>query len=263
MERGSPTAWPRSLSLSTNPPYLATVATGGAGAAGAGATTADPAGTAAGAAGVAGPGDADGDAAGATTGATTGAVWAGAATGAVDDPLDPDEPDVIGVMVTPVTSPEIDAFWFFPRVPRASRVAFAFAFAAARAAAERGLAGFLGVIMNSARMVVWLLNMVSMTLRRARTVAPSCRSTFCSAIWASFQPDFAAAVVDTALSTPWTKVTACVAVRVWPAIVNVELAQFFGMPVTSAWHSAMVRVRGPLIRVVVLVAMGTTSRKEW
>ena len=65
----------------------------------------------------------------------------------VDDEVDDDAeeagepvavPLVTGVMVTPVTLPEISAFFFLLSVPRAMRVARAFAVAAARAATERG-----------------------------------------------------------------------------------------------------------------------------
>ncbi len=47
-------------------------------------------------------------------------------------------PLVTGVMVTPVTLPEISDFFFLLSVPLAMRVARAFAVAAARAATERG-----------------------------------------------------------------------------------------------------------------------------
>ncbi len=45
---------------------------------------------------------------------------------------------VTGVMVTPTTSPESAAFCFLLVVPRARRVALAFAVASARAATDRG-----------------------------------------------------------------------------------------------------------------------------
>ena len=45
---------------------------------------------------------------------------------------------VTGVIVTPVTFPDTAAFFFLLSVPRAMRVARAFAVAAARASTERG-----------------------------------------------------------------------------------------------------------------------------
>ena len=58
-------------------------------------------------------------------------------------------PATVGVIVTPVTLPVTKAFCFLLVVPRAMRVAFAFAVAAARFAAESGTYAFLGVISNA------------------------------------------------------------------------------------------------------------------
>ena len=63
------------------------------------------------------------------------AGWPAAAT---------EDVETTGVMVTPVTSPVIADFCFLPVVPRALRVALAFAVAAARASADRGLGDFFG-----------------------------------------------------------------------------------------------------------------------
>ena len=60
-------------------------------------------------------------------------------------------PVVTGVMITPDTFPWTAAFAFFPVVPRAARVAFAFAALAARASADKGVRAFLGVRPKSAR----------------------------------------------------------------------------------------------------------------
>ncbi len=76
-------------------------------------------------------------------------------------------------MVTPVTSPVIEDFCFLPVVPRALRVALAFAVAAARASADRGLGDFFGAMASSARVVGALLNINATTSLTSFTVSPS------------------------------------------------------------------------------------------
>ena len=56
----------------------------------------------------------------------------------VDVPVEPFVEPVTGVNVTPTTSPDTCAFCFLLVVPRAARVAFAFALAIVRASADSG-----------------------------------------------------------------------------------------------------------------------------
>jgi hypothetical protein len=100
------------------------------------------------------------------------------------------------------------AFCFLLVVPRATRVALAFAVAAAPFAALSGAGTFVGAISNSLRAFCWLLNILAMLLRICFTLAPSWATTFASAWMASFQPPFAVAVAATALSTDGMNVTA-------------------------------------------------------
>ena len=58
------------------------------------------------------------------------------------------------------------------RAPRASRVAFAFAMAAARFAAVSGTGTFLGAIANAVSVFTWLLNINATLFRICFTVSP-------------------------------------------------------------------------------------------
>ena len=120
----------------------------------------------------------------------------------------------IGVMVTPVTFPVMAAFLVFPIVPRASRVAFAFAVAAARASADKGVRAFFGAMSSAARTVVLLANWMPSASRSFSTVGPSCAMSFASASFASAHPVFAVATALTAVSRVWTNASACADVSV-------------------------------------------------
>ena len=110
-------------------------------------------------------------------------------------------------------------------MPRAIRVALAFAVAAARSAALSGTYGFLGVISKADTVFNALLNIDARLFLISFTVLPSCAMTFASAAMESFHVPFAVAVADTALRTPSMNVTACAAEYVCPATVKTAFAQ--------------------------------------
>ena len=79
--------------------------------------------------------------------------------------------EVIGTMLTPVTFPDTSDFCFLPAGPRAMRVAFVLALAAARASAVKGLGDFLGVIARSARVWGSFLNIKPTTSLASFTIS--------------------------------------------------------------------------------------------
>lgn len=85
-----------------------------------------------------------------------------------------------------------------------------------------------------------LLNIEAMFVLISLTVAPSCATTFASAAIASFHAPLAVAVAATAARTLLTNVTACGDVNVCPATVKMALAQYWGIPATSALYSESV-----------------------
>ena len=119
---------------------------------------------------------------------------------------------VIGVTLTPVTFPVMVAFCFLLVVPRAARVAFAFADAARRAAADRGCRGFFGWMSKAARVVVSLTYRAATSLRMCATSGAYWETVVASACLASVSAVFAFAVADTALRTVEMTFTAWTAV---------------------------------------------------
>ena len=116
---------------------------------------------------------------------------------------------VTGMIFTPVTFPVTVAFCFLLVVPRALRVASAFAVAAARAAADSGLGIFLGWMASSVRTVGALLNINATTSLTPLTVFPSAASAATMAALASFQALFDVAAVTVAFWSWPMSVTTC------------------------------------------------------
>jgi hypothetical protein len=148
-------------------------------------------------------------------------------------------PDVTGVMTTPVTLPVICAFCLALFVPRAARVALAFASFAASAATESGARGFLGATANAARVVMSLLNISSTVSLIAFTFAPLADMAAASASLALASPVFAVDTAELVSRSELTNVTAWGAVNVSLATVKIAFGQYLGMPPTSATYSAM------------------------
>jgi hypothetical protein len=95
------------------------------------------------------------------TGSTCGAALAGTAGGVT-----------FGVIVTLATFPEIDAFFFFDVVPRASRVAFAFAVLAASSTDVRGAGALGGFSPNNASVAGEFAYIARSTRFRAEMIGP-------------------------------------------------------------------------------------------
>jgi hypothetical protein len=90
--------------------------------------------------------------------------------------VDDDGDVVTGVIVTPVTLPVMAAFCFLLVVPRASRVALAFAARAASCAVVKALRGFLGLSPKSASVDSALLYIAVIVCRRFVMKAAYCVS---------------------------------------------------------------------------------------
>jgi hypothetical protein len=82
-----------------------------------------------------------------------------------------------GVIVTPLTFPVIAAFWTEPFVPRAARVAFALALAAARAAVVKGVGGLRGLREKAWSVLSALLNISATVSRISRAISPFAASS--------------------------------------------------------------------------------------
>ena len=119
-------------------------------------------------------------------GAAVGVAGAGCADGVAGTGV------VIGVMLIPVTLPVTASFCFLLVVPRALRVASAFAAAAASSVPVRGAGAFRGSRPNRARMSVAVPNIASRFRLRASTTGPTFATVTPNAATATFA--FACAV---------------------------------------------------------------------
>ena len=102
-----------------------------------------------------------------------------------------------------------------------------------------------------------LTNIPAMFVRNTLTVTLSRWSNCSSASLASTHAAFAAETAATPLRTDWMNVTACAAVKLCPAAMNVAVGQYVGIPSTIALYSEIVRGL-----IVLLLGIGTCKRER-